>query len=267
MKNETTTADIHRLLDMVVEEVSLVDRAANKQRFLIVKRSDEMNKNKEQTPEVADTKESIGNTGEANASQSDTPSKEPEGKIEEEAKQATQDSSTLEAAVSALQSLTEAVELLGNAGDENVQSRMQELAAELRTVAERLAAESGVTEVPNSENQGAGAIPDLETLIGSVKETLARVSDLLFGQDKKARDSKEDERIAPVVEELRTLTTTVKQQQQRLAKLEKNFGLPSSVPAGENQRHTETEDVGWPLDMNRACDRDSVDKSVSFHDV
>ena len=33
---------VHRLRDMVVEEVSLVDRAANKRRFLIVKRSDEM---------------------------------------------------------------------------------------------------------------------------------------------------------------------------------------------------------------------------------
>lgn len=33
---------IHRLRDMVVEEVSLVDRAANKRRFLIVKRSGDM---------------------------------------------------------------------------------------------------------------------------------------------------------------------------------------------------------------------------------
>ena len=36
---------IHRLLDIVVEEVSLVDRAANKHRFLIVKRSDPMEEN------------------------------------------------------------------------------------------------------------------------------------------------------------------------------------------------------------------------------
>ena len=32
------TASVHRLVDMVVEEVSLVDRAANKHRFLLVKR-------------------------------------------------------------------------------------------------------------------------------------------------------------------------------------------------------------------------------------
>jgi hypothetical protein len=34
--------DLHRLRDIVVEEVSLVDRAANKRRFLVVKRSDSM---------------------------------------------------------------------------------------------------------------------------------------------------------------------------------------------------------------------------------
>jgi hypothetical protein len=32
-------AGVHRLRDIVVEEVSLVDRAANKRRFLVVKRS------------------------------------------------------------------------------------------------------------------------------------------------------------------------------------------------------------------------------------
>src|SRR5512143_490249 len=33
---------VHRLRDILVEEVSLVDRAANKRRFLVVKRSSEM---------------------------------------------------------------------------------------------------------------------------------------------------------------------------------------------------------------------------------
>jgi len=38
---------VHRLRDIVVEEVSLVDRAANKRRFLVVKRSDGMAKAKQ----------------------------------------------------------------------------------------------------------------------------------------------------------------------------------------------------------------------------
>ena len=49
MANESTATgqasddgDVHRLRDILVEEVSLVDRAANKRRFLVVKRSNEM---------------------------------------------------------------------------------------------------------------------------------------------------------------------------------------------------------------------------------
>ena len=47
-------SEVHRLLDMVVEEVSLVDRAANQHRFLIVKRSEPMDQD---TAAAADTTE------------------------------------------------------------------------------------------------------------------------------------------------------------------------------------------------------------------
>lgn len=40
--SEDEAAGVHRLRDIVVEEVSLVDRAANQRRFLVVKRSAEM---------------------------------------------------------------------------------------------------------------------------------------------------------------------------------------------------------------------------------
>ncbi|MGH6954637.1 MAG: hypothetical protein ACREGL_10665 [Alphaproteobacteria bacterium] len=40
--SEDEAAGVHRLRDIVVEEVSLVDRAANQRRFLVVKRSPEM---------------------------------------------------------------------------------------------------------------------------------------------------------------------------------------------------------------------------------
>lgn len=56
--------DIHRLRDIVVEEVSLVDRAANKRRFLVVKRSDEMSDGEDQeldeTVDVGGESESVG---------------------------------------------------------------------------------------------------------------------------------------------------------------------------------------------------------------
>jgi chemotaxis protein histidine kinase CheA len=50
---EDDEAGVHRLRDMVVEEVSLVDRAANKRRFLVVKRSDDMADDAKDGTEVA----------------------------------------------------------------------------------------------------------------------------------------------------------------------------------------------------------------------
>ena len=60
---------------------------------------------------------------------------------------------------------------------------------------------------------------------------------------------------------------TVQEQQQRLARLEKRFGLPNSAPSGERTPKAEDQDVGWPMDLNRPFDRESVDKATSFHDV
>ena len=60
----------------------------------------------------------------------------------------------------------------------------------------------------------------------------------------------------------------MKEQQQRLARMEKRFGLPNSAPTGERRvRADDNGEVGWPLDLNRPFDRESVDKAISFHDV
>ena len=66
---------------------------------------------------------------------------------------------------------------------------------------------------------------------------------------------------------MRGLSTSIAQQQQRLARLEKHHGLPNSKPSGEQPVRREVEDAGWPLDLNKPYDRESVDKAVSFHDV
>ena len=83
---------VHRLVDMVVEEVSLVDRAANKHRFLIVKRDDAMDD--DNTTDTTTTDPS--------------PSAAPTAKLD--------DGTALGAALTALESLTGLVELLGSLG-------------------------------------------------------------------------------------------------------------------------------------------------------
>jgi len=268
-----------RLTDIVVEEVSLVDRAANKHRFLIVKRSDEMDENSNQQVTETDVTDSTEEeeviTDLNESSDADTPDPD----------------SPLGVAVGLLEGLTEAVELLSNADENEAQTTLAMVADELKSASDRLAQMTGVAphkgddqSEGDTDGNGSGSDDsqksDLSSSIGAVRETLQRVKTILESSSKgdtpdkppdqspAAGDNSVGDQLIKVAKELRTLTNAVKDQQQRLTKLEKRFGIPGSVPTNEGRRcRPEDDDVGWPLDLNRYCDRESVDKSVSFHDV
>lgn len=201
---------VHRLVDMVVEEVSLVDHAANKHRFLIVKRDEAM----EDTTRKLD------------------------------------DGTVLSTALTALESLTELVELLGSLGADQADARLTELAQDLRSVAEQLlgravGGDEESEEVEASVKAEKSVEPPLPALSApSVNESLAKLA-----------------------ESFRSLSETVKEQQQRLGRVEKQFGLPNSAAPAERVLKAPVEDVGWPLDLNKPMDRESVDKALSFHDL
>jgi hypothetical protein len=280
---------VNRLLDIVVEEVSLVDRAANNHRFLIVKRSDDMDENTngaaaataDETEDVQDLAAEVEAEGTDGGGDSNEAAGEPDG------------GSALAVALEALEGLTEAVELLGAATEDKAQPRLAELAGELRTVSERLAGMTGIPAADAGEantgegDKGKDADPLSET-IATVRATLGRVSALVAtGAAKPDPSPGADERpagaeaaagggnaeqapaqLSELTTTLRALTDSVREQQQRLARLEKRFGLPNSAPSGERRRPTEgDEDVSWPLDLNHGLDRENVDKAVSFHDV
>ena len=151
---------VHRLVDMVVEEVSLVDRAANKHRFLIVKRDDAMDD--DNTTDTTTTDPS--------------PSAAPTAKLD--------DGTALGAALTALESLTGLVELLGSLGADQADARLAELAEELRSVAEQLLARSaGDDEDVEARAKGDAATKSTEpsTFAGNVtaaKQALARLAEL-----------------------------------------------------------------------------------------
>jgi hypothetical protein len=75
------------------------------------------------------------------------------------------------------------------------------------------------------------------------------------------------ESLAKLADSFRALSETVKEQQQRLGRVEKQFGLPNSAAPAERVSKATVEDVGWPLDLNKPKDRESVDKAISFHDL
>ena len=272
---------VNRLLDIVVEEVSLVDRAANKHRFLIVKRSDEMDDTPDTTTTPAD--DATADTQPADAADSHAASAD-EGTAEGEGTGGSPVSAPLNVAIAALEGLTETVELLGTLGEDAAAPRLAELATELRGVSDQLARAAG--DEPDAstdagdggDTAGAKDGADLTTVIDAVRATIERVGGLLAtGGDPDAKadanaaaSAADGDTAGPISElasELRALTDAVKAQQQRLARLEKRFGLPNSAPSGERPPRAGDDDVGWPMDLNRAFDRESVDKSISFHDV
>ena len=59
----------------------------------------------------------------------------------------------------------------------------------------------------------------------------------------------------------------IKRTLKQLGRVEKQFGLPNSAASAERVSKATVEDVGWPLDLNKPKDRESVDKAISFHDL
>jgi hypothetical protein len=254
-------AKTHRLIDMVVEEVSLVDRAANKHRFLVVKRDKPMaDKNKKKNPKTARPVED--------------PAAGAEGM-----KKAIGDA--LGIATTALEALTNAIEQLGQVGDADSSPIVSELAEELAEVAGQLAASAGV-EAPEVSGEVSAVVDGVRAMLSEVSGLLASSSEKNIDDVQPAAEStpapetpaaapeassEVGKQLASVATSLRGLTDIVKEQAQRLCKLEKGVGLPNSRQAPEAAAtRPAKDDVSWPLDMNRPMDRESVDKTVSFHD-
>lgn len=264
---QTKDNPIHRLIDMVVEEVSLVDRAANEHRFLIVKRSDPVNPDADSAPEA---------TAEDATAETDTN------------KDAHTAPDVMTAAVAALEGLTEAVEILNADGGD--QARLAELASELQGLASKLAGEEPAVE-PAAPPADEASTPDTTEAVDAIRATLSRVGELVDAATAAAaakpaepanepepdaapdaapaaaQDNAVTEHLAAVAKALRDLTTTVQTQHQRIAQVEKRFGMPNSARSDERPKPNPAPVTGWPMDMNNPMDRESVDKSVSFHDL
>lgn len=244
---------VHRLVDMVVEEVSLVDRAANKRRFLVVKRDAPMTK-QEPKPPSEDAKDDAP-----------PPKKKPAKKAD------TADAIATASAI--LERLTAAVELLGDASDEDADQILIELASELSEAASEIAEAAGVAEDDEEETEKRKR--SVSESVAKVREILEQVSALLTKDTPPATDNAPPPSPAPdtgvskqlesVAASLHTLTDAVKEQGQRLARVEKGTGMPNSR-AHDERPPARDEEIGWPLDMNRPLDRESVDKATSFHD-
>jgi len=267
--SKDTGEGVHRLIDMVVEEVSLVDRAANNHRFLIVKRDDAMDDTTtEATAEKAAT-DDVEATESADETQADG-------------------DSPLGAAIAALESLTAIVELLSSTEAGGADERLATLAEQLRTTAEGVLKRAGLASTPDEAPATVpattdGAPTNLLADVTAAKDAISRLADLakkalpLPTEKRKPEPPAESpvpavpatDALGKLAESFKALAETVKEQQQRLGRVEKHFGLPNSAAPGEavSKVKPTTEAIGWPMDLNQPKDRESVDKAVSFHDV
>lgn len=266
---------VHRLIEIVVEEVSLVDRAANNHRFLIVKRAEgetdhamaDLNKPNDNDDDDLDDDPSPG----------DAPAPTP----------------VLELATKALAALTDAVEKLG-AGAQDAEE-VSKIAAELRTAADDLAKMVGAEPVaPQDPPADDGTLDAVRASIVEVRELLSAAAAAPTPTDpppaaptpavpptnpapepasKSAAPAIDTTKLDTLLTQMEALGKGLQEQRQklgqRMAQLEKHFGLPNSSPAGErpNGSKNEEDDDSWSLDLNNPLDRESVDKSISFHDL
>lgn len=269
--NAQSQASIHRLLDIVVEEVSLVDRAANEHTFLVVKRDTSM------TVETESSDEDLSQIPEEQSisddfSQSDQEESEPEHSAEGRSEHP-----MMMHAVQALEALTGAVELLGVSSTDDAQdAQLLALATELRAVADRLLSEQASSPVTDSTGpEHTERSSTFEAQLAAVRQALSQLSQSEMQpppapppQPAQADQSAQlAQSIAAMGASLQTLMETVRAQQKRLVQVEKQFGLPNSAQSTERVRKAEPEEIGWPMDLNQPMDRESVDQAVSFHDL
>lgn len=274
---------VNRLLDIVVEEVSLVDRAANEHRFLIVKRDTPMADHADtDTQEQGPQNSSTVLPAEATATDEGAPAT-----TSDDPPEATAPDPLLATAVAALEGLTSTVELLGAMGAQAADARLAPLATELKTTAEALLARAGEEPAANGEGdtdtestEEPSDAKDGDTFAEHLQAARAALTQLASLTSAPAVEPEPAPTEAPAKlpaeltttlaamgESFRALADTVKEQQQRLARVEKQFGLPNSSQSPESVRKAAPEEVGWPMDLNNPMDRESVDKAVSFHDL
>ena len=277
--NPESDDDVHRLIDMVVEEVSLVDRAANQRRFLLVKRSQAVTTENdpndtpdddvdaEPTPD-ADTDDGGEGSPQGGSDSPDSPPPVPSG-------------ASTEAVVAALEALTGVVEVLATQTTEKAKKPAKPQIDDEEDLQDGGAdeaeedAEPDVAEEDTPPPPRRGPPPKKKTkaaggdALAEVRAQLARIENALGRRPAKKQESPAPNgitaRLADVAKMLGELKTQIGGQAGRLAKVEKHIGAPASKPVDGPPRKGGDSDVSWPLDINAPRDRESVAKDMSFH--
>lgn len=264
--SRTTEKPLTRLHDMVVEEVSLVDRAANKRRFLLRKRGETMETNTElqsdgnggfvttsaaaqaaQVPEASATStekakdEDEMKRPNARHDAMPEPPEKPSGKPKPK--------SPFPGAAPPFEAKAETDPVV-KAGAKMRKERLERMKAALKALNDLL------TEIDVSDSEpSAGCAATEKAEIVTPVTSSAPVAP--------SAPNPEVQKLVQVVE---NLAHVVKTQGSTLEKITKAAPTSTQV-AVESKQTPRRSEVSWPLDMNDPVDRDHVEKDVSFHDA
>ena len=271
---------IHRLRDIVVEEVSLVDRAANKRRFLVVKRSDAMADansvdDEEDDTESEDTvvkpKKAAGESEADESADEDTAEASPEKtKPPKKKKQA---KGSLDTVTEALKRLMVVAKGLQQAPDMDVATELESVASLLhkKDAAKDPVLKAGARMARGRLERFHKAIELLSTILEELTATDdAEESEAVptagAAEAKPVTDTADASPvISELVAEMQKLARVVKRQDEELSGLRQTRGVSNAIQV-DGARRAEPQEVSWPFDMNRPISRDKVRKEVSFFD-
>jgi uncharacterized membrane protein YccC len=163
-------------------------------------------------------------------------------------------------------------------------TRLTDLANELRMIASSLAGDSEPPAETESEepSDAEKQAKSFDRMVAATKSAIARFAELARAARPQRAASEPTQAPSPapaaqpsaleatvekLAQSVAALAHTVDEQSQRLGRVEKQFGTPASAPFEERPARPKAPAVGWPLDLNKPMDRESVDKSVSFHSI
>jgi hypothetical protein len=297
---------VTRLTEMEVVEVSLVDRAANMRRFLVVKRSKGMAKKKGTAANAQNGNHDEDLAGDADEAAGDDADESGDGDDGDDANAAAgaaggDGNGSAGAAAAAAAASSEATgagtatPVAGEAVDTatltkavvDMTEAVQELAQLVDNVSQRVDnVEKAATKKPASAPKARQDDDDDDDdddeddeepppprqrarKANPVTQKLTKVRTTLGIKPPGHRTDDALAAISKTLEGLRSDLGTIKSgladQKSRVSRLEKQTGLPSSIPS-DGTATPKPRKVSWPLDLNAPMDRDSVNKDVSFHE-
>jgi len=287
--NDSREPGVHRLVDMVVEEVSLVDRAANKRRYLLVKRSDDVagtDNTETDTEADADDINADPDTSETDDEDAEDEGEDADETSDDEKPSATDTGAANAAVVAALEAMSAAVETLATAQAKAIAPPKKPSARGGGSTAAEDDDETDEDEDDDEtdEDEDEDAPPPRrpkrapkrqekgDAAVAEMKAAIKRLEGLVGGrprQGKRAAAPLDDvtKKLDTVTATLADLKKLIGGQGERIGRVEKSVGLPASWPVeGKGKKKGVGDTVSWPFDLNTSVDRASVDKSVSFHD-